>query len=542
MKKRTLALLLSTSMAVTALSACGAKTEETAAAPTTKAAEQKTEAAAQATTAAPAPEVPEEPVEINWLGAYASNVTIKENTQTELLLEERFNVKLNPMTEATKDTMETYIGSGDILNATVFCTYLYSDLEFLDDQELIREIPEEWLYEYYPTGMKILEDFLGKEYFEKGNHLTHGKVMNVPWARTYDSSQTAMVYRKDWLDKLGLEVPKTLDELHDVLYAFTYNDPDGNGKDDTYGISCVMQNAYYLWPVFGAFGVSAPASFQQQEDGSVIYTWAQEEYRQALELMKAWYDEGLIDPECVSDDRNAMRAKWAAGTLGMIPDDIAWCNRTNATGIVPMVESVYGEGSVGLLTTLTSQYGDGDVYTFTKFPNTTTNFSAVFTASATDEQVIAVLKMLEGMASDVDLLNTCKYGILGTDYELDADGKVYTDERFTTEYQAERGLGNTFFALAVDSPEARDMTLGKRALANLEQLGTSKKIPYTSNFYAESETYDTYKSELKATAEEYYSHVLLGQKNLDSDWTAYLEALESLGLSKMIEEYEAALK
>lgn len=43
--------------------------------------------------------------------------------------------------------------------------------------------------------------------------------------------------RQDWLENLGLEMPTSLDELYDVLYAFTYNDPDGNGVDDTYGIT-----------------------------------------------------------------------------------------------------------------------------------------------------------------------------------------------------------------------------------------------------------------------------------------------------------------
>jgi len=42
---------------------------------------------------------------------------------------------------------------------------------------------------------------------------------------------------QDWLEAVGMEMPATIEELHDVLYAFTYNDPDQNGKNDTYGFS-----------------------------------------------------------------------------------------------------------------------------------------------------------------------------------------------------------------------------------------------------------------------------------------------------------------
>ncbi len=46
-----------------------------------------------------------------------------------------------------------------------------------------------------------------------------------------------MTYRKDWADKLGLEKPETVEDIYNMLYAFTYGDPDGNGQDDTYGLT-----------------------------------------------------------------------------------------------------------------------------------------------------------------------------------------------------------------------------------------------------------------------------------------------------------------
>ena len=52
-----------------------------------------------------------------------------------------------------------------------------------------------------------------------------------------------LVIRKDWLDKLGLEVPTTPEELLAVAKAFTEQDPDGNGKNDTYGLGGFINRA-----------------------------------------------------------------------------------------------------------------------------------------------------------------------------------------------------------------------------------------------------------------------------------------------------------
>ena len=56
-----------------------------------------------------------------------------------------------------------------------------------------------------------------------------------------DVGYGAIFFRTDWLANLGLEYPKTLDDYYNMLYAFRYNDPDGNGKDDTWG--CVTEGS-----------------------------------------------------------------------------------------------------------------------------------------------------------------------------------------------------------------------------------------------------------------------------------------------------------
>lgn len=72
-----------------------------------------------------------------------------------------------------------------------------------------------------------------------------GKYYGIPWSR----QATVTFVRKDWLDKVGLPVPKTWADLQKVAHAFATQDPDGNGKDDTYGmvIPGSTQNGYLGW-------------------------------------------------------------------------------------------------------------------------------------------------------------------------------------------------------------------------------------------------------------------------------------------------------
>jgi len=83
-----------------------------------------------------------------------------------------------------------------------------------------------------------------------------------------------LVIRKDWLNKLGLKMPTTLDELFDVCYAFTYKDPDGNGKNDTYGFGAFVEyfdQEQYMGrrfdPIMGAFGVAGTWHMTKQNFG-----------------------------------------------------------------------------------------------------------------------------------------------------------------------------------------------------------------------------------------------------------------------------------
>jgi len=60
-----------------------------------------------------------------------------------------------------------------------------------------------------------------------------GKLYGIPQYR--DIGRAALIFRKDWLDKLGLSVPTTVEEYYNVSKAMAFDDPDGDGQQNTYG-------------------------------------------------------------------------------------------------------------------------------------------------------------------------------------------------------------------------------------------------------------------------------------------------------------------
>jgi len=105
-----------------------------------------------------------------------------------------------------------------------------------------------------------------------------------------------MVWRGDWLKNVGItKTPETLDEFEQAFYKFVNDDPDKNGKKDTYGLSQTGMEAIY-----GAFGF-LPGIWQDR-DGRLVYASVQPEMKNALAYLSKWYKDGVLDPEFITGE------------------------------------------------------------------------------------------------------------------------------------------------------------------------------------------------------------------------------------------------
>ncbi len=102
--------------------------------------------------------------------------------------------------------------------------------------------------------------------------------------------------RTDWLNKLGLKMPTNLDELYEVMKAFTTGDPDGNGQNDTIGYVASMANLRTFEHIFGAYGICAGKDYLM-EDGTVTTYMKAPMYLDAIKYLRKLYQEGILDPD-----------------------------------------------------------------------------------------------------------------------------------------------------------------------------------------------------------------------------------------------------
>ena len=134
-----------------------------------------------------------------------------------------------------------------------------------------------------------------------------GKIMGIPNVQPQADAPIMAWVRQDWLDKLGLEGPETVDDVVAIARAFMEQDPDGNGAADTFGLTGTLNpvqvpsNLHGFDAIFNAYG-AFPEIFFRDESGQIVYGSVQPETKEALARLAELYQEGVIDPEFATKD------------------------------------------------------------------------------------------------------------------------------------------------------------------------------------------------------------------------------------------------
>ncbi|CAM4488106.1 extracellular solute-binding protein [Paenibacillus tarimensis] len=147
------------------------------------------------------------------------------------------------------------------------------------------------------------------------NSSIDGKLYGIYRARTL--GRMGVTINKDWLEKVGMEPPKTIDEFYSMLKAFKEQDPDGNGKDDTYGL--VVTKYAGPWDIMQVW-FGAPNKWGVGEDGKLVPTHMTPEYKEALAFFRKLYEEGLVNEDFAVMDPAVWMDPLVNGQAGAVVD------------------------------------------------------------------------------------------------------------------------------------------------------------------------------------------------------------------------------
>lgn len=142
-----------------------------------------------------------------------------------------------------------------------------------------------------------------------------GKIYGLYRAR--DLGRNGVIFRSDWLENVGLEPPETTDDFYDMLYQFTYGDPDQNGQNDTFGmIVCSYQGPFIASTVW--FG--APNGWGEDSSGKLVPAHMTDEFFEAMEFWHKIWKEGLINQDFPVFNCGDWRKPVIAEEAGVIAD------------------------------------------------------------------------------------------------------------------------------------------------------------------------------------------------------------------------------
>ncbi len=236
---------------------------------------------------------------ISWVGW---TTPTDRDGEIVALMEEKFGVNFYMIDTSDGTAFNVKIATGDVPD--VFRVGFDTYKKFVND-EIIAEIPYDKIEKYAPDLYAAyngqLERYMDWSMVDGKNY---GLLVPNPESGEF---RQLVAWRGDWLEKVGIsKVPDTLAEMEDAMYKFTNNDPDGNGKKDTYGLSLSMMGS-----IFGAYGF-IPNNWTRV-DGKLIYGAVQPEMKEALAILAKWYKDGVIEPEFVRDENKGI-GDWSVST------------------------------------------------------------------------------------------------------------------------------------------------------------------------------------------------------------------------------------
>ena len=347
-----------------------------------------------------------------------------------------------------------------------------------------------------------------------------------------------LVIRQDWLDKLSLKAPTTLDEFLTVAKAFTFDDPDGNGKKDTYGFCAFIDgsglNAMGVGPrfdwLYGAYGVAGTWNLTSTENFGLNVR--SDAYMQATQFIRTLNEEGVIDPDWPTLKKDDFRAGWKQGKCGMMHENFA---ALSTKSNYKAFDENFPEGEWVVLPPPAGPNGD-------KSDGTVILSARIYAVSqkAMDAgKGPAIARLLEWMAGEEGYY-LLGFGQKGINYNLDANGNITLEGLpdpalawNTAEMQPLTQLANMVYIFTPVELNARYPNHTSKNGRTIEPLAYYKAFteqPYTQATGSAIINPPSNAADFTRFYSENIVKFVLGQEVLDeTTWAAFVAGLDSLG-------------
>jgi putative aldouronate transport system substrate-binding protein len=392
------------------------------------------------------------------------------------------------------------------------------------------------------THAPHLRDFLRRNpLIAKAITAPDGNIYHIPYL---PDGQTARGWwiRQDWLDKLGLKAPETVQELETVLRAFRDRDPNGNGKkDEVPWFNGMPEEVYRLVMLWGARSGIAQSDFDfVVTNDRVVHPFAEPEFKGAIKQVARWYAEGLIDKEIFTRKSRAREQLFGSNRGGMTRDWFASTGSFNQPQSIPSRVPGFKLVAIAPPADINGKRLEEDGRKLV-MPDG-------WAISYTNKHPEATIKLFDFMFSPTGR-RLANFGVEGLQYDM-KDGKpVFKDALLKSGKPVAPQLRNLGAQIPIGFPqdyeyEAQWTFESAKAGRSLYINGgyLMPQFPGVNLSREERAVYDRYWPDLRDYMREVAQNWVLGTKDVDQSWDDYQRKLERNGLSKVIAAMNSAYK
>lgn len=389
---------------------------------------------------------------------------------------------------------------------------------------------EDYIKEYAPNLTAKLDEMDGWQYITSPD----GHIYSLPELGVQQGAYSSLWINKKWLDNLGLEEPKSFDELYEVLKAFKEQDANGNGDpndeipltgNDVCPPELLLQYADYAYDLSTKTAVI---------DGELTYIPTSDKFKEYIEFVSKLYQEGILD-------KNVFTQKYEQqGAIGQSGD---------------VLGAFFDAGS--FLTV--GRDNDDDYMILTPFQEGTFPLSTAVTPGAM--AITDACENPEVLVAWADQFYSEEGGILAI---MGVEGKTYkVNDSGEWEWIVGEGYGDDVSTVrasntiqgGVNHPSIWPNAWYENMSANVDPeevyLNSEKfrvaengivPLPQLNFSDDDAKTIATIKTDVDTYIQQYVAQVATGETTLDESWNTYIETMDAMGAQELTDIYQNAYK
>ena len=369
----------------------------------------------------------------------------------------------------------------------------------------------------------------------------------IPTYNYNNRFHVASVWRDDWLKNVGItKIPETLEEFEEAFYKFRNEDPDGNGKKDTYAIS----DKGIFNSIFGAFGylphvMNSTDAMWREKDGKLAYAGIQPEMKEALALLAKWYKDGIIDPEFLTGENTG--GHWSNsqaflnGRIGYTANGVYYhvippvAEEDAGSAFYKDFKSIAGPDATYAIGK--PPKGDSEIYG--NFGGGTCSMGGIVFGKQLEEdeeKLNKILEIINTINTDKELYNISVYGFEGEHWDKSESGLIISKEGVASSAErAKIGAANIFSLGGLYPKEWRTSDVDGITKKKYEWAEQNTGYAMIENdLVVDLDEISQYSSLLDKMREEAYIEIITGEKPVEYFDEFVGEFLENGG-QKMID-------